>query len=393
MGAFALYANITSLANGGTGSENFYRANRSNCTLTHCDSTFSAQTAGAVGTLGTNIFVNPAFTNTTDLLANQIGAPNCAGFTNTTACMGWDAPTSTLTAPSVISDLVPTASGTAGKGYQKPSTTCAANADFPAWLKGIVHLQGERLRIGGDLYRKSWPRNQAVRDLGMATTGTFDFAPSVGECVLNALSRIQIRGPMVKAEMLHMATLEANLLQSEWSNRGPNLWTVDEQEVDTVPGYATYPVDPSTIAVLEVTLGQGDPPTESEILLTSISRTTYMSYPNKASPGRPTVYWYDMLIAPTITLWPVPEQVYRLHFTRYRQQQDASMRAAGNPETPYRWLDALCAGLAARLATHYAPALEATRTAQAERAYGYAAARDKENAPIYLSPMIEFYSA
>ena len=56
----------------------------------------------------------------------------------------------------------------------------------------------------------------------MATTGTFDFAPSVGECVLNALSRIQIRGPMVKAEMLHMATLEANLLQSEWSNRGPN---------------------------------------------------------------------------------------------------------------------------------------------------------------------------
>ena len=227
----------------------------------------------------------------------------------------------------------------------------------------------------------------------MATTGTFDFAPSVGECVLNALSRIQIRGPMVKAEMLHMATLEANLLQSEWSNRGPNLWTVDEQEVDTVPGYATYPVDPSTIAVLEVTLGQGDPPTETEILLTSISRTTYMAYPNKASPGRPTVYWYDMLIAPTITLWPVPEQVYHLHFTRYRQQQDASIRAAGNPETPYRWLDALCAGLAARLATHYAPALEATRTAQAERAYGYAAARDKENSPIYLSPMIETYSA
>ena len=51
------------------------------------------------------------------------------------------------------------------------------------------------------------------------------------------------------------------------------------------------------------------------------------------------------------------------------------------------------AGLAARLATHYAPALEQTRAAQAERAYDFAAARDKENAPIYLSPMIEFYSA
>ena len=192
----------------------------------------------------------------------------------------------------------------------------------------------------------------------MSTTGAFDFAPSVGECVLNALSRIQIRGPMVKAEMLHMATMEANLMQSEWSNRGPNLWTVDEQVVQTIPGYATYAVDPSTIAVLEVTLGQGDPPNENQILLTSISRATYMAYPNKDSIGRPTTYWYDMLIAPTITLWPVPNDVYTLHFTRYRQQMDAAMRAAGNWETPYRWLDAACSGLAARLATHYAPALE-----------------------------------
>ena len=226
----------------------------------------------------------------------------------------------------------------------------------------------------------------------MSTTGTFDFAPSVGECVLNALSRIQIRGPMVKAEMLQMATQEANLLQVEWSNRGPNLWTVDEQEVDTVPGYATYPVDPSTIAVLEVTIGQGDVPNENEIMLTSISRTTYMAYPNKSSRGRPTSYWYDILIAPTITLWPVPNDVYHLHFTRFRQQMDATMRGAANFETPYRWLDAACSGLAARLATHYAPALEATRMAQAERAYSFAAARDKENAPIYLSPMIEFYT-
>ena len=227
----------------------------------------------------------------------------------------------------------------------------------------------------------------------LTTTGTFDFAPSVGECVLNALSRIQIRGPMVKAEMLQMANQEANLMQVEWSNRGPNLWTVDEQTVETVPGFATYPVDPSTIAVLEVTLGQGVAPNETEILLTSISRTQYMAYPNKMSPGPPTAYWYDILIAPTITLWPVPDQVYNLHFTRYRQQMDATMRGAGNFETPYRWLDAACSGLAARLATHYAPALEQTRMAQAERAYAFAASRDKENAPIFLSPMIEFYSA
>jgi hypothetical protein len=227
----------------------------------------------------------------------------------------------------------------------------------------------------------------------LSLTNTFDFAPSVGEVVLNALSRIQIRGPMVKTPMLQMAAQEANLMQVEWSNRGPNLWTVDEQTTITQPEYATYAVDPSTIAILEVTLGRGDPPNETEILLTSISRTEYMAYPNKSQPGRPTVYWFDILISPTITLWPVPEQAYNLHFTRYRQQMDATLRNAGNFEAPYRWLDAACAGMAARLATHYAPALEDKRATQAERAYAFAAARDKENAPIFISPMIEFYSA
>jgi hypothetical protein len=225
------------------------------------------------------------------------------------------------------------------------------------------------------------------------TTGTFNFAPSAGEVVLTALSRVQIRGPMVKTEMLHMATVEANLMQVEWSNRGPNLWTVDEQEVDTVPGFATYPVDPSTIAVLEVTLGWGDPPNETEILLTSISRTQYMAYPRKQEPGRPTVYWFDILIAPTITLWPVPDQAYHLHFSRYRQQMDATMRNASNFEAPYRWLDAASAGLAHRLARHYAPALEGQRRTDYIEAYGYAASRDKENAPVFISPMLEFYSA
>jgi hypothetical protein len=224
-------------------------------------------------------------------------------------------------------------------------------------------------------------------------TETFDFAPSIGECVLNGLSRIQIRGPMVKTAMLQMAVQEANLMQVEWSNlQGPNLWVVDAQEVWTRPGYATYAVDPTTIAVLEVTLGWGDQQEETDLLLTSISRGQYMAYPNKLLRGRPTVYWYDILIEPTLTLWPVPDEPYRLRFTRFRRQMDASMRNAANFEAPYRFLDAACAGLAARLAVHYAPALEKARQAQYERAIQLAMKRDTENSPIFISPMLEFYS-
>ena len=93
-----------------------------------------------VPTLTNNFFVNPSFTNTTDLLANRMGVPNCAGFETTTQCIGWDAATKTLTTPSVISDLTAGCANCTGKGFRRPSVTCVANADYPVWLKGINYL-------------------------------------------------------------------------------------------------------------------------------------------------------------------------------------------------------------------------------------------------------------
>ena len=143
------------MTNGGSGTQNVYMANNTTSKRAYYDSTNSEQSQAA-GLLGTNTYTGPNFTNTTDLLANQVGVPNCNAFVNTTQCMGWNANTKTLTTPSVISDLVPTASGTAGKGYQLPATTCAANADYPTWLKGIVYLQwnGSSLTENSDLVTK-----------------------------------------------------------------------------------------------------------------------------------------------------------------------------------------------------------------------------------------------
>jgi len=95
---------------------------------------------------GVNFVTNPNFTNTADLLANWVGvAPNCSGYATTTACMGYDATTSTLRTLTPISDLTPTCTNCAGKGYQLPSVTCVTSGDiynlYPTWLKGIVYLQ------------------------------------------------------------------------------------------------------------------------------------------------------------------------------------------------------------------------------------------------------------
>jgi len=223
------------------------------------------------------------------------------------------------------------------------------------------------------------------------TSATYNFFPSLGECTLNALSRVQIRGPMVFAEHLHQAWMEANLMQVEWSNRGPNLWKVSEEVFDTVSGQATYPIPSTAIMVLNVTVGMGNPPNEQELTITPMTRQEYTMQPNKAIQARPTSFWYDRALAPTITFWPTPDQVYHIHVWSYGQQMDAVQRAAMQLEVPYRWLDAACAGLAARLAVHYAPALEMQRKSQSDSAYQIAATQDTEAGSIYFLPMVETY--
>lgn len=236
----------------------------------------------------------------------------------------------------------------------------------------------------------------------MATTGTYSFAPSAGEVVLNALSRIQIRGPGVAAEHMLQANLEANFLQVEWNNRGPSLWAVDDQIVLCSANQATYTVPAETVMILDVTIGTSPLGTvpintqllpQNEIRITPLSRSEYMSYPNKANTGRPTSYWFDRLVAPTITLWPVPDgsQTYYLHYYRFRQIQDASTQGGLNLEMQVLWLDAAAAGLAYRLARHFAPQLEMQRKADYAEAYKFAADQNVEDSSLYLIPMIGGY--
>jgi hypothetical protein len=223
------------------------------------------------------------------------------------------------------------------------------------------------------------------------TSGTFGFFPSLGEVTLNAFSRIRLRGPMVLAEHLHQAWMEANLMQVEWSNRGPNLWKVSELVFDVDSNAATYSIPSTTIMVLNVTVGTGDPPNEQELTITPMTRQEYSMQPNKYTQGRPTSFWFDRTISPSITLWPWPNQTYHLHVWSFGQQFDAVQRGAMQLDVPYRWLDAAAAGLAARLAVHYAQDLEVTRAAMAKQAYDYAATQDTEDGSIYFLPMVQSY--
>lgn len=224
----------------------------------------------------------------------------------------------------------------------------------------------------------------------MTTSGTYAFNPAMGEIVLYAYQNIGVRPTSVLQEHMESARMATNMMLSRWSNQGVNLWCVDLVTVPLVEGQTTYAVDGNTIMVLDAytTTSSG-----IDRVIMPISRTEYASYPNKAQQGFPTSYWFDRLISPTITLWPVPDgsSATILKYYRVRQIQDANLQNGENAEIPYRWLEAFADGLTYRLARIWAPQMAQLLKGQADESYGIASMQDVEAVPTYISPMIGGY--
>jgi len=234
----------------------------------------------------------------------------------------------------------------------------------------------------------------------VTSSGTFSYSLSNGEAVLAAYERIQIRAPALRQEHMLTARRELNDLFVELSNRQVNLWSVvspsstDGTSITLTQRTATYSITPQTVMILDayVSLNNGTS-NQTDTYITPMSRTEYASLGNKQTQGRPTSYWFDRLISPTVTLWPVPDNggPYTLNFYSCVQLQDANLTSGETPNLPYRWLGVLVAGLARRLARVYAPTLEAQRKADYDEAWGYAGTQDTENVPVTFSPALNSY--
>lgn len=85
------------------------------------------------------------------------------------------------------------------------------------------------------------------------SSGTTGFNPSLGEFVLDAFSRVQVRPTSFTADHFVQARLSANLLLvSEWSNVGmPLLWQISSLQIPLIPGISSYPLPSNIIAPLD----------------------------------------------------------------------------------------------------------------------------------------------
>lgn len=225
------------------------------------------------------------------------------------------------------------------------------------------------------------------------TSKLYDYNPSLGEMILEAFSRIGVRPSEITTQHMYQARHAANMVLSEWSNLQPQLWEVGLQSSPLLQGTATYSVAAETVMILDAYISTSLTGEEQDRYIIPISRTEYASYPNKETQGFPTVYWFDRLISPTVTLWPVPDGngPYELNYYSVRQTQDAVTAGGKTIEIPYRFLDAFAAALAWRLSEKYAPQLETRMFEKMTRSWEIAAKQDTENVNFYIAPMLGGY--
>jgi len=212
--------------------------------------------------------------------------------------------------------------------------------------------------------------------------------------MIDAFDRIGIRQPQIGANDVTTARRQLNLLlTSEWSNRGVNLWTVTLESQALTQGTATYTLPASVIMMLDTYRSTTSGTTQTDIFMTPISRDDYATYPQKSTQAPPTVYWFNRQIIPQVTLYPTPDGngPYTLNYYACTQIQDADVTGGETPDVPTRWFDALCAGLAYRLARVYAPQLEAQRKMDYNEAWLAAADQDLENTPVRIIPRMRGY--
>lgn len=126
----------------------------------------------------------------------------------------------------------------------------------------------------------------------------------------------------------------------------------------------------------------------NDTTITEISRYEWMTNPTKYQLGQPTSFWLNRQINPILTLWPVPTPQYNtLFYSRIQQIQDIGT-LINTPDVPARFIDALSAETAFRLAVKNPDKVDANARrdlkAWADESFTLAAKEDTEHVPLRI---------
>ena len=231
----------------------------------------------------------------------------------------------------------------------------------------------------------------------MATSGTTTWTPDIAELCEEAYERAGLE--LRSGYDLKTARRSLNFLLTEWANKGINLWTVKSGTLSLVPGQKTYttadglPAD--AIDYIEHVCRTTSAGQAVDISLNRISVSTYANIPTKDQSGRPYQIYVDRATAaPKITLWPVPDSstTYTLAYWYLKREDDATNPVSQTIEIPFRFYNALVAGLSYHIALKKPEASDRISMLKDlyDEAFQLAADEDRDRASVRFVPFTDY---
>lgn len=229
----------------------------------------------------------------------------------------------------------------------------------------------------------------------MSTSGTYAFNPRASELAIEIFERVGIRAAEATVDQMISMARSMNLTLQSWSNRGINLFTRELISQALTQGTATYDVPARVIDVLpngtfiRTTTGG----TNTDRIMAPISRDDYAAQPNKDQQGFPTVWWFNRLINPEITVWEVPDQngPYVMMMNCDTQIQDVSPTGTQTVAIPPRFFEAFVSGVAGNFAIKWAVDKAPALIQYGKDMWAEAAREDSERVTTMIIPQLASY--
>lgn len=225
----------------------------------------------------------------------------------------------------------------------------------------------------------------------MATSGAKTFKLSIADTIEEAyeLAGIELR----TGYDAETARRSLNIMFADWSNRGVNLWTIEQVTKNLSTGTSSYAFDAYDIdivsAIIKVTDSTGN---STDLSIERIGRTEYLNIPDKTIKGRPVQIFFDRQVTPVAYLWPTPDDTatYSLIANTIQRIDDVSA-SNQDPEIPSRFIPCMASGLSYYLALKKNPEKAGMLKQQYEQDFKLAADEDRNRASLHLTPARSSY--
>ena len=218
----------------------------------------------------------------------------------------------------------------------------------------------------------------------MTTSNSTDFELAVDDYIEEAFERcgLEVR----TGYDLKTAKRSLNLLFADWANRGLNQWTISQLTLSLTQSTNAYNLGTDIIDVLSVVVRRSN----TDFTLERISRTEYLNIPNKNTTGRPSQFFLDRQITPSIKLFPTPENsTDTLVYNALTRIQDADTMQ-NTLEVPFRFYPCLAAGLAYYLSIKRAPERIQALKALYEEEFERASVEDRDRSSFNVTPQYQY---